>query len=186
VKKAHIPRTSIEKRPIEIEERKEFGHWEIDLVVGGKGTSSATLLTLTERLSRIVIIRKLPDKTQASVIKAINGIERKFGAESFAETFKTVTADNGSEFLDMQGMEQSVFSQKKRYKMYYAHPYSSWERGSNENNNRIIRRFVKKGCDINTFTRNRIQAVEDWINNYPRKILGYQPAREVYNLKAAA
>ncbi len=80
VKKAHIPRTSIEKRPIEIEERKEFGHWEIDLVVGGKGTSSATLLTLTERLSRIVIIRKLPDKTQASVfVVTVKYLQKGYG-----------------------------------------------------------------------------------------------------------
>jgi IS30 family transposase len=182
VKKVHIPRTSIEKRPKEIEDREEFGHWEIDLIVSGQGRSKVALLTLTERVTREVIIRKLPNKTQRAVIRAINGIERSYGSERF----KTITADNGSEFLDMQGMEKSVFGTKKRFKMYYAHPYSSWERGSNENNNRMIRRFVKKGCDIKMFTCERLQTIEDWINNYPRKIIGFQTAQELFNQKVAA
>ena len=168
---------SIECRPEQIEQRQEAGHWEIDLIVGGKGKGPAALLTLTERKTRKGIIRKIKDKTQTSVIRAINGIERQMGKEAFRIVFKSITADNGSEFLDHEALERSVFSGTRTH-IYYAHPYSSWERGSNENANRIIRRFIPKGSDISTFTRKQIQAIEDWINNYPRKVLDFETAEE--------
>ena len=167
----------IDDRPKEIEERKEFGHWEIDLVVGGKGKGSVALLTLTERKSRKEILRKLKNKTQASVIRAINGIERQMGTEAFRVVFKSITADNGSEFLDHEVLERSMFGGWRTH-IYYAHPYSSWERGSNENANRIIRRFIPKGCDISKYTKKQIQEIEDWMNNYPRKILNFETAEE--------
>ena len=176
-KRAVPPDHSIENRPECINEREEWGHWEIGLVVGGKGKGAAALLTLTERKTRKEIIRKLKDKTQASMIRALNGIEREMGKEAFRVVFKTITADNGSEFLDCEAFERSVFGGKRTH-AYYAHPYSSWERGSNENANRIIRRFIPKGCDISTFTRKQIQAIEEWINNYPRKILNFETAEE--------
>lgn len=184
--KKHPRRNSIEKRPETVENRSEFGHWEIDLVVGPQGGSKAVLLTLVERKTRMTIIRKLPDKTQDSVAKAINAIERKFGAVKFRMMFKTITADNGSEFLDVEAMEQSCLSKKKRLEMYYAHPYSSYERGTNENTNRIIRRFVAKGTDIGGITHQRIQWIEDWINNYPRKIIDFDTAKERFNQEIAA
>jgi IS30 family transposase len=167
----------IESRPEQVEQRQEAGHWEIDLVVGGKGKGPAVLLTLTERKTRKQIIRKLKNRTQKAVTRAINGIERSMGMEAFRTTFKSITADNGSEFLDHEVLERSVFSGSRTH-IYYAHPYSSWERGSNENANRIIRRFVPKGCDISKFTRKQIQKIEDWINNYPRKILNFETAEE--------
>jgi len=168
---------SIEDRPSEVDERIEFGAWEIDLVVSGRGKGKAALLTLTERKTRKEIIRKLKDGTQAAVIRAINGIERQMGVEAFRVVFKSITADNGSEFLDIQALEKSVTGGKRTH-LYFAHPYSSWERGSNENANRMIRRFIPKGSDISKFTCAQIKKIEDWINRYPRKILNFKTAEE--------
>lgn len=184
-KRAIEPGRSIENRPSQADNREEAGHWEIDLVVSGKGKGSAALLTLTERKTRKQIIRKLKDKSQRAVIRAINGLERQMGKEAFRCVFKSITADNGSEFLDYEALERSVFS-GLRTRIYYAHPYSSWERGSNENANRIIRRFIPKGSDLSKFTRKQIQAIEDWINNYPRKILNFETAEERFIRELAA
>ncbi len=177
---------SIEKRPEHIENREEFGHWEMDLVVGSQGGSGTVLLTIVERKTRHLITRKLQDKTQRSVHKALRSIEQKFGSVSFRKIFKTITVDNGSEFLDLDAMEKSAFSNKTRTKIYYAHPYSSWERGTNENTNRIIRRFIAKGHDIAEFSRKRIKEIEQWINNYPRKILDYLSPYELFNKALAS
>lgn len=100
-------------------------------------------------------------------MRALNLIERQMGPEAFRAVFKSITADNGSEFLDQGALERSVSGGSRTY-IYYAHPYSSWERGSNENANRMIRRFIPKGCDISGFTRKQIQLVEDWINKTTR------------------
>lgn len=177
---------SIADRPKEVADREGFGHWEIDLVVSGKGKGIAALLTLVERKTRKVIIRKIKDKTQSSVIRALNGIERSMGKEAFKVMFVSITADNGSEFLDYLALEQSVTERSSRTHIYYAHPYSSWERGSNENTNRIIRRFIPKGSDISKFSRIVIQRIEDWINSYPRKILSFKTAEELFALELAA
>ena len=171
------PGRGIEDRPEQADTREEAGHWEIDLVVGGKGKGTAVLLTLTERKTRKQIIRKLKDRTQKAVVRAINGIERQMGKEAFRAVFKSITADNGSEFLDHEALERSVFS-GTRTRIYYAHPYSSWERGSNENANRMIRRFIPKGSDISKLTHKQIQQIEDWMNNYPRKILDFKTAEQ--------
>jgi IS30 family transposase len=178
-RKAHTRRQSIEDRPAQIEDRKEFGHWEIDLVVGPIG-SKAALLTLAERKTRKLIIRKLPDKTNASVARAINGIERDCGASRFRDQFKSITADNGSEFLDVDSLQNSVLTNQKRTSLFYAHPYSSWERGTNENSNRIIRRFIAKGRKIETFSSCTISTIEDWINNYPRKIIAFESPQQCF------
>ena len=161
---------SIDKRPDEANDRSEYGHWEIDLIVSCKGGKGA-LLTLTERKYREEIIIRLPNKTQRAVNRALDRLERRFG-RLFKEKFKTITADNGSEFLDFESLEKSCRNKGKRFKMYFAHPYSSWERGSNENANGIIRRFFPKGTDFSKVSPARIQAVEDWMNDYPRRILG--------------
>lgn len=185
-KRAVPPGYSIEDRPEQAEDRQQAGHWEIDLVLGGKKKGTAVLLTLTERKTRKQIIRKLKGKTQKAVVRALNGIERQMGPEAFRAVFKTITADNGSEFLDHKALERSVRNRQLRTRLFYAHPYSSWERGSNENANRIIRRFIPKGCDISTFTRRQIQAIEEWINNYPRKILNFKTAEELFIQELAA
>jgi len=161
---------SIENRPAEADDRSEYGHWEMDLVVSCRGGKGA-LLTLTERKTRQEIIIRLPDKTQRSVKRTVDRLERRYGV-NFKEKFKTITTDNGSEFLDFESLEMSCKRDEKRFKMYFAHPYSSWERGSNENANGIIRRFFPKGTDFSKVGLAKIQAVEDWMNDYPRRILG--------------
>jgi IS30 family transposase len=171
---------SIEQRPEGAQTREEFGHWEMDLVAGPTRGSAAALLTLVERKHRITIIRKLPDKTQSSVLKALKCIERHHGPRRFREIFRTITVDNGSEFLDVEALEASAFSKQQRTQIFYAHPYSSWERGSNENGNRMIRRFVAKGRDIARFTKKKIREIEEWINNYPRRILEFMTPQELF------
>jgi len=161
---------SIDKRPAAADNRSEYGHWEMDLIVSCKGGKGA-LLTLTERKTRQEIIIRLPDKTQRAVKRALDRLERRYGVK-FKERFKTITTDNGSEFLDFKSLEKSCKGKGKRFKMYFAHPYSSWERGSNENANGVIRRFFPKGTDFSKVSIAKIQAVEDWMNNYPRRILG--------------
>lgn len=160
---------SISQRSEEIESREEYGHWEMDTVVGKKGTNTV-LLVLTERQTRQEIIRKIKSKSQYCVVKEIDKLERKIGAKTFRETFKTITCDNGCENLDFEGIERSVLTKQKRTSVYYAHPYSAWERGSNENANKLIRRFIPKGSDIGEFSHERIKMIEHWINNYPRRL----------------
>jgi transposase, IS30 family len=161
--------TSIAERPEEINDRKETGHWEMDTVVGGKGTKNV-LLVLSERVMRKELIFKLPSKSQAAVVNALDKLEKKLG-HKFAGIFKTITCDNGCENLDFGNIERSVLKKGYRTKVYYAHPYSAWERGTNENINKMIRRFIPKGADIGKYSIEEIQRIEHWINNYPRKIL---------------
>lgn len=161
--------TSISERPKEIESREEYGHWEMDTVVGKQGTKEV-LLVFTERKILQEIIMKIPNKSEYCVVKALDRLERKMGSKKFRETFKTITCDNGCENLDFEGIERSVLTKSKRTKVYYAHPYCSWERGSNENANKLIRRFIPKGAKIAEFSNERIKMIEHWINNYPRRI----------------
>jgi IS30 family transposase len=162
--------TSISERPKEIESRKEYGHWEMDTVVGKIGTK-AVLLVLSERKTREEIIYKLKSKTQSEVLRYIDCLERKYGSR-FSDKFKTITCDNGCENLNFKGIEKSIRNKGQRTKVYYAHPFSAWERGTNENINKMIRRFIPKGCDISVFSKKDIQRIQHWINNYPRRILG--------------
>lgn len=168
---------SIEYRPEEANTRKEYGHWEGDLVIGTK-TKGAVLFTLTERKTREEIIIKLTDKTAESVAKALDKIEKRYKT-MFYTKFKTITFDNGPEFRNWESLERSCRRKKRRISVYYAHPYRSGERGSNENNNRLIRRFIPKGTDITPITEEYIQKIEDWINNLPRPMFGFKTALEV-------
>ena len=171
--------TSIEERPAEVDERKEYGHWEMDCVVGKRGGKGAVLLVLSERSFREEIIIKIPRKTQEAVIAALDKLEIKY-RKGFREKFKTFTVDNGVEFLDHKGIERSKINEgENRVKIYYAHPYSSWERGTNENINKLIRRFIPKGTDIDEVSEERIKYIEKWINNYPRRIFGYKSSKEM-------
>ena len=169
---------SIEKRPAEIAERTTFGHWEMDCVEGKKGTKK-TMLVLTERYTRYEIIRIMKDHTAASVVKALNGIERAYGAD-FYKIFQSITIDNGSEFSDYEGLEQSCRRSGTRTKVYYCHPYSSYERGSNENQNKMIRRHYPKGVSFERVTPADTRRLEKWINNYPRGIFGYLTSADLY------
>ena len=127
-------------------------------------------------------IYKLKGKLQTEVVRIINQIETKLGADCFRKIFKTITMDNGVEFLDTDGIEQSQLSSKKRTETYYCHPYSSWERGSNENANKLIRRFIPKGADISKYSNDDIKMIENWMNNYPRKMFGWLSSNEVLQL----
>ena len=169
---------SIEERPKAMDSRETVGHWEMDCVVSGHGSKSV-LLVLTERCSRHALIFKMTGKTQEEVGKALDKLERKY-RNSFKKMFMSITMDNGCEFVNQELIEQSVITKKKRTTAYYAHPYSSWERGSNENTNKIIRRFIPKGANISNYTHKEIKRIEEWINNYPRRILDYKTASEVY------
>lgn len=166
--------TSIEERPASINDRSEFGHWEIDTVVGKKGKSETALLTLTERMTRKEIIRKIPSKTSESVQNTINELVNESGPY-FSEVFKSFTADNGSEFAELSDIESFTDS-----KVYFAHPYASGERGTNERHNGLIRRFVPKGKSINDVSLDMISKVQVWCNTLPRKILGYQTPDEAF------
>lgn len=163
---------SIWERPKEANERTEAGHWEMDCIEGPKGKDSGCLLTMVDRKHRKTLIFKLPDQTQKSVINVLDKLERKMGRVKFSEEFKTITVDNGSEFLNHEQMERSLRSSKKRTNIYYCHPYSSWERGTNEQTNGMIRRFIPKGTSISSILKKDIKKIEIWINNYPRRIFG--------------
>ena len=168
-------RRSIDERPLEILDRLDFGHWEMDCVVSGQCTTSkAALLVLTERKTRFSFVFKMPDKTQAAVKSCLDKLELAY-KEHFKDIFKTVTMDNGVEFINQQTIETSVLNpEETRLIAYYCHPYSAFERGSNENYNRFIRRFIEKGADIAKLSESFIQHVMDFINNYPRKMFGFQ------------
>ena len=172
----NIKGRSIEERPIEIENREEYGHWEMDCVVG---TGKTCLLVMTERMSRQEKIFKISAKTQLCVLNVLDKLERKYKGD-FKKIFKSITMDNGGEFLDMRSLERSCRKTgTKRTTCYYAHPYSAFERGSNENNNKLIRRFIPKGSNIDKFSNKDIQRIENWMNNYPRKIFGYKSANQI-------
>ena len=170
---------SIEKRPAEAETRGVFGYWEMDTVYSGKKTSKRALLVLTERKSRKEIIEPMPDRTIDSTIKALDRIERRYGA-LFRKIFKAITVDNGSEFADVERLERSAIRKGKRTKVYFCHPYSSFERGSNENQNKMIRRRYLKGTDFGKVSIAAIKQTEAWVNNYPRKVLGWKTSEMVF------
>ncbi len=169
---------SIERRPGEISLRDSFGHWEMDTVVSGQ-RGRGCLLVLTERLSRNELMIPLQGKTSAGVVKALDILERKYG-KMFYRAFRSITVDNGSEFADCQGMEKAKYRKGIRTKVYYCHPYSAYERGSNENQNAMIRRHFPKGTDFSKVPRNEIQKVQDWLNRYPRKILNFHSSGELF------
>ncbi len=168
---------SIEHRPQEANTRSVYGYWEGDLVVGKQGTKTV-LFTLTERKTRQEIIMKLPNKETKTIAKALDKIERRYGSK-FYNTFKCITFDNGVEFMGYKGLEQSCLRKKKRTVVYYAHPYCSGERGTNENNNRLIRRFIPKGTDMTNIKVSEIKKIEDWINNYPRAMFDYKSSNMI-------
>ena len=160
---------SIEKRTPEINERTSFGHWEGDSVIG-TNKKGETLLVFTERLTRVEIIMRSYDKTAASTVRALNRLERKLGSTNFRKIFKSITFDNGTEFSDTEGMEISPYTRKRRTTVYYCHPYCSSERGSNENQNAFIRRFIPKGTSISGYSDTYLRYVQNFINDYPRAL----------------
>lgn len=168
---AHTNLPSIEIRPERINDRSEPGHWEIDLVVGRNG-SRAALLTMTERQSRREIILKLPDKTSNSVIRALMGV---------GVPIRTITTDNGPEFLNYGELRRLLHGGQ----IYYCHSYAAWEKGTNENHNRMIRRWYPKGTDFTQIGQAELSDLADWMNHYPRRVLGGRTPGEAYHLTHA-
>ena len=174
---AHPTLPSITDRPDPVNQREEPGHWEIDLVVG-KAKSKPVLLTMVERKKREPMIFKLPDRQAASVRAIFNKLERKLGKKKFRETFRTITTDNGSEFLEYEELIKSIHG-GQRFQVYYCHSYSAWEKGCNENMNRMIRRWFPKGTDFSRVSKKEIAEFQDWLYHYPRKILDWKSPAEL-------
>ena len=164
--------TSIDQRPKHIETRKEIGHWEGDLMIG-VGHKSA-IGTLVERKARFTYIIKLKNRRSTTVVsgfsKKLNNLESIFK--------KTMTYDNGMEMAN-----HKTLTEKTGMQVYFAHPYSSWERGTNENTNGLIRRYFPKGTDFNNVTEEQLKIVQDKLNNRPRKVLGFKTPNEIMALE---
>lgn len=162
---------SIEERSKDVLKRDTYGHWEMDTVYSSIN-DKACLLVLSERMTRQEICIKVKDRTSGSILHGLNRLEKQMGAPAFRNTFQTITSDNGMEFMDWQGIEKSSLNKGSRTSLYFCHPYCSCERGTNENINRMIRRWIPKGDDIGLYSTAEIKEIQDWINDYPRKIFG--------------
>lgn len=163
------PLPSIDSRPREVTIRKKAGHWEDDLIVSR--ASKPALKTINERVSGLVFIEKVKDGTAKETNRAVS--KRLF--EIPIEYRKTLTRDRGSENLGYLELEENL-----DLKCYFAHAYHSWERGSNENLNGLIRRFLPKGTDFRTVSNKQIGHIEYLINSRPRKRLGWKTPYEVF------
>lgn len=166
-RRSRIPdRVGIEQRPAEAEDRKQSGHWEADTMMARGGR----LATCVERKSRYVLIGRLPDgracEFNASAVRLFKRIPRA--------QRKTITTDNGSEFVEHQSLARRL-----GFKTYFANPYSSWERGTNENTNGLIRQYVGRDTDLSTVSHQRVARIAQKLNNRPRKCLDYRTPAEV-------
>ena len=175
-KRSLIPnRISIEQRPQYIEKRKQLGHWEGDSIVSGKST--VALNTLVERVSGLVKITKISNRKPATTAQAVNGRLRSLPVS----LRRTLTLDNGIENTDHEKITAKVGT-----RCYFAHPYHSWERGTNENTNGLIRWYLPKGTDFAMIDDKMISDIEYALNTRPRKRLGYRTPLEVFNKASVA
>jgi len=165
-------RVSIESRPAIVEQRSRLGDWELDTIIG-QGHKQA-IVSLTERKARLTLIAKVERKTAAQVSSAIIRL-----LQPHAKNVHTLTSDNGKEFAKHKDIAKSL-----KADFYFAHPYASWERGTNENMNGLIRQYFPKQRDLRTVTDEEIQKAMDRLNNRPRKCLGYQTPNEVFFSKS--
>ena len=162
---------SIDQRPEHVNDRLDVGHWEID-TVQGRQKDSNVLLTLTERKTRMERIYLIEGKKADRVNQVIEQLKKELG-DSFTRQFRSITADNGSEFARLGEVLEGSGCE-----VYYAHPYSAWERGSNERHNGLIRRMVPKGRSMDGLDAEKVAEIENWCNTYPRKILDYRTPEE--------
>jgi transposase, IS30 family len=168
-KRIAIPgRISIHQRPLAIENRTEAGHWETDLIVG---SGAMALQVLVERQSRFSRLRQIPLKSAGASRAALTRLMEQIPPL----LRRSITYDNGPE-----NVEHRVLNDDFDLQSYFCEPYHSWEKGTVENTNGLIRRFVPKGTPLNVYTSEQIQSLEDWLNDRPRKILQYQTPREVF------
>ena len=167
-----LNQVSIDSRPEHIELRKEVGHWEGDLVIG-KNHKSA-IGTIVERKTRFTLIVKLNSKKADEVAhkfsEILNQLNTKFK--------KSMTYDNGIEMARHEKITVNT-----GMKIYFAHPYSSWERGTNENTNGLIRRYLPKGTNFNEISENQLKNIQQELNNRPRKIIGFKTPNEMMNIE---
>jgi len=159
---------SIDERPAIVDSKRRFGDWEGDTVIG-KGHRGA-LVTLVERKSLYTVIQSVPRKTAKAVRDAVVD-----GLSPYIDWVHTITYDNGREFADHEGMARDLDA-----RIYFAHPYASWERGLNENTNGLIRQYFPKHRDLTTVTKHEIEQAMDKLNHRPRKSLGYRTPYEVF------
>lgn len=165
---------SIDERPLEVNDRNEFGHWEVDLVIGSKEKDADALLTMIERKTREYCIIRVPGRNPEGVMAAFDVIRTQY-SEHWDDIFKTITTDNGSEFSmlsDLEGLSKTL--------VYFAHPYTSCEKGSVERHNGLIRRFIPKGKRIESYSDEQISNIEIWCNSLPRKLLNYSTPDELF------
>jgi IS30 family transposase len=165
-------RVSIKERPSHIEQRTEVGHWEGDLVVGAR--QDGFILTLVERSSRLLLVKKIDTKRAAEVAQAVIDLLLEYPVS----WVKTITFDNGSEFCDHQAIAKAL-----NVDVYFADPYSAYQRGSNEQVNGLVRRYLPKGTGFATLTSQQLETIEREINDRPRKCLGYQNPNQVFLLQ---
>ncbi len=163
-----VDRQSIETRPDLVEKRSRVGDWELDTIIGTRHQQA--IVSLTERKARLALIAKVERKTAEQVTNAIVRL-----LKPYADKVHTLTSDNGKEFAKHKDIAETLAAD-----FYFAHPYSSWERGTNENMNGLIRQYFPKHCDFKTITDKDIQIVMHRLNNRPRKCLGYQTPNEVF------
>ena len=168
-RRGQIPnRCPISERPSHIQERKQVGHWEGDTVIGA--AHKQAIVTLVERKSGFAVLAKVPNKTADLVGRAI---ENKL--KPLRSRVKTLTVDNGKEFADHQAFDQTLGMQT-----YFADPYCSWQRGSNENFNGLLRQYIPKKRRLETVTDEELTMIQDRLNHRPRKRLGFKTPHEVF------
>jgi IS30 family transposase len=163
-----IGRRPISERPAGIETRSQVGHWEGDTLIG-KGHKQA-IVSLVERKSGYAVLKKVSKKTSELVRSAIIK-----GLKPISEKVKTITFDNGLEFSQHAKIDKALKS-----KSYFADPFSSWQRGSNENLNGLVRQYIPKNRPLSTVTHEELEMIQDRLNNRPRKRLGFKTPNEVF------
>ena len=163
---------SIELRPEFINNRERFGDWELDTVVSTSKGKHQCLMTLTDRKIRFEIIARLDGKTKEDVIYKIKRI-KKILKNNLNDIIKSISTDNGAEFSAWKEIQEILNTT-----VYFCHPYASFEKGTNEKHNGIIRYFIPKGKLIENYSNKEINDIANWMNNYPRKIFGYKTPNE--------
>ena len=166
--------TSISNRPEIASLRLEEGHWEGDTEVGKRAAGASVVFSLLEKKNQPYLAFRISGKTSAAVLGLMNDIHDAYG-ERFSQVFKTITVDNGSEFADFAQIEDWGT------KVFFAHPYTSWERPQNERHNGLFRAFVPKGVSMDAFTDEDILTAADELNGRPRKKLGYRTPEGLFD-----
>ena len=163
--------TPISKRPKDVQSRETVGHWELDTMVSSRGKSKGCLATFAERKTRFYLAQKIPNRTADSMKQAIKEVVEEYPKD----VFKSSTTDRGKEFACYKEIEKDL-----QIDVYFADPYSSWQRGTNENSNGLLREFFPKKTDLAAISEDELQRAIDLINHRPRKILGWKTPHEAF------